>query len=127
MKNLINNTQFTAEQLDTKPAPWAGEYRPHWKLTLNYGGHKSSFDFWNNIYNKTPEKIGSMSMLLNDAIFGLYDIDEFSKEFGYTKISECLRVYRGCRATLRKIKKLYNVNNDDIYKLADALNKLENS
>ena len=127
MKSYIDNTVFESEQVDLKQCPWSGGYRPHWKLTLKYGGRRATFDYWNNIYNVKPEKLEILSMLLSDATAGTYSIDEFQSEFGYKKMSECLRAYKGCQSTLRKIEQLYNINNNQLFNLANTVNELENA
>lgn len=125
-KEIIKAIGFKCRQVDQKECPWSEEYRPHWKLTFSYGGKRVSFDFWNNIYNETPKKIETLEMILSDATSGLMELDEFSRELCLEgKISECLRAWRACQKTAKKIKKWLNCGDDDLYTLANMTRELE--
>lgn len=123
----IKDIGFKVIQADTKPAPWADEYRPHWRLTLTYQGRRSTFDFWNNMENKTPDKLETLDMLISDALSGLMDIDEFAREFGYDKPSEVIRVHKGCRATYDKLTRLLNCGEAELIDLGNLIRETQSS
>ena len=47
--------------------------------------------------------------LLNDksAYDNCTDIDDFANEFGYEKVSECIKAYKGCEETSKGLDKLF--------------------
>ena len=59
--------------------------------------------------------------LVSDADAANMDIDEFSAEFGYKKVSECLRVYRACQANAAKLVTLGIAH----HQICDILNELQ--
>ena len=126
-KKVLANTKVTSRQVDRKEAPWSkGEYRPHWLITLSYESRRVHFDFWNNIYNETPKKYELLSLLIGEACDGAQmTLDDMASEFGYTKPSEALRTYKGLQSASRKIKNLYNVNDDDLIELANLAHEKE--
>jgi len=124
-KEIIKEINFSCKQVDQKDCPWVKEYRPHWKLIFSYEGKRVSFDFWNNLENKPPDKLETLEMILSDACYGLMDIDEFFKELGIEKVSEGLRSYKACQKTAKKIKKWLNCSDDDLYTLANTVREFE--
>lgn len=126
-REIVEAIQFSAEQVDQKPCPWADGYeRPHWKLYLAYDHRRVSFDFWNNAVNREPERWDILSMLLSDATAGLMGIDEFAEEFGYMmKPSVAIRTHKGCQKATMKFKALLKCEDDDLYDFANAVSELE--
>ena len=122
-KKIYEEIKVIAEQVDEKECPWSnGEYRPHWKITLIYRGHKRTFDFWNNTENKKPTKAELLDCLVGDAVLYIEsngDIDEIAKTLGIQSIKEASRVYNGCRKTYKKLSTLLCVSNDTLIEIAN--------
>jgi len=126
-REILAKTKVKAEQVDEKTCPWSGgEYRPHWRVTVWYQGHKRTFDFWNNLENKQPSKELLLDCLLGDALAykDALNIDEFSAEFGYTKITQAITAYEGCYRTYRKLSSLFQVSDEVLYEMANLVREL---
>ena len=125
-REILAETRVRAVQVDEKECPWADDYRPHWRVTVIYKGRKRTFDFWNNLENKQPSKELLLDCLLGDALAykDALNIDEFSAEFGYTKVSEAIRSYNACYMTYRKLSTLFQVPDDVLYEMANIVREL---
>ena len=51
---------------------------------------------------------------------GDMDIDEFSSEFGYEQVSECIRAHKGCQNTSKKLS-LLGIEGAELYTISNAL------
>jgi len=125
-REILVETRVRAVQVDEKDCPWADDYRPHWRVTVIYKGHKRTFDFWNNLQNKQPSKELLLDCLLCDALAyrETQNIDEFSAEFGYTKITEAIRAYNSCYKTYRKLSTLFQVSDEVLWEMANIVREL---
>lgn len=94
--------------------PWDGK---HWKQSFNVNVKVTNLEDGDiNVTNfrfYQPNKILLKNDLLHafwcfvsDAQSATMDIDDFSSEFGYTKISECLKIHRECQRQLEKYQTL---------------------
>jgi len=70
-------------------------------------------------YLKASDKIHAFWCFVSDAQSATLSIDDFSSEFGYEKVSECLKVYNACQRQLVKYQSL-GINGD----ICDLLNWL---
>lgn len=124
-KQTLEAISFTTKQVDKKPCPWDALPRPHWRLHFSLDGRRTSFDFWNNVHNETPEKYEVLDMLLGNATSTIgQDVDEFAEEYGYTKPSEAIRVYKACQSVLRKLARLFQCDEDGLYDCANVVVEL---
>ncbi|MEY8365773.1 hypothetical protein AALA22_09075 [Anaerovoracaceae bacterium 41-7] len=67
---------------------------------LRYDKNKRiSFEYQCNTKYSQPDFDSCFYAYLMDAeaFMSCQDIDEFSREFGFEKVSECLRAYNGCK------------------------------
>lgn len=79
-----------------------------YSVTLYYNGKRCGFTFHDNIRNESDKNDFLYSLLMDaDAYNNTRDIDDFASEFGYEKISECIRAYKACKAQAEKVKRLF--------------------
>ncbi len=63
---------------------------------------------------------GALECFVSDAIAGELDIDEFHSEFGYEKVSESLKVHKGCVKAKAQFEAL-GIDLDELYELDEML------
>jgi hypothetical protein len=90
--------------------PWGDNFvKQHHKVYVKLGNEgvykQIQFDFYCNDVKLDKEKLCmALYYFLSDGI--AYDnsrnIDDFQSEFGYTKVSECLKAYEGCKKAWEK-------------------------
>ena len=80
-----------------------------YEIVMAYMGAQILFYFHDNYMNKADKK-DFLYALINDsqAYSSCRDIDDFASEFGYEKVSECIRAYNGCKEQYEKYNKLFN-------------------
>jgi hypothetical protein len=110
---------------------------PHFKISIkNIAKPPSiaySFDFWESVANKDKmvlsdlDIVYAVKMFFEDALsYADYNnIDDFAREFGYTKISEALNAYNGCKKALHKCEKI-GLTTEDLREIVNTLIDLEN-
>ncbi len=62
----------------------------------------------------------ALECFVSDAIGGDMDIDEFSSEFGYEKVSECLAAHKGCVKAKAQFE-AFGIGTDKLYELGEML------
>lgn len=85
------------------------------------GDEHTEFDFYCNDYElDEPNLREAFYFFLSDGIAydNAIDIDDFQSEFGYTKVSDCMKAYNGCKEALEKWKSLSSI---DIYEITNWL------
>ena len=122
MKANFNGFELTSKNAQAKESAWgAGSYQHH-IITVKYNGKRTSFDFWQSaahpLIDSEERLISAFACFVNDASYGLYDIDEFFHELGYEKASEGIRAWKGCQSAKGKLDRLYD---GDIYELLNSL------
>jgi hypothetical protein len=61
----------------------------------------------------------------NNAVDGeLQSIDNFADEFGYDKVSDALRAYKGCKNAYNDLCKVWNCNADMLFDIADKYSEM---
>lgn len=109
-------------------------------------GDVETFEFWNSLIHMNrkkkvygrevsdvelheDEQREALTCLVDDAIAGSMDIDEFVSEFGYEgeKVSKVLRIYNGCKEEKEKLIALLRCPVDSLYDLVNALTEEENA
>ena len=102
--------------------PWGEKYvKQQHEVEVQVGHLHTSFDYYCNDYDLDEDGlVNAFYCLLSDAVAyaNAEDIDDFQREFGYDKVSECIEAYNGCKDAYEKLQKF----NLDIY---DALNFLQ--
>lgn len=79
-----------------------------YKVKLSYNRKRCEFVFHDNYQNKSDKNDFLYSLLMDaDAYNNTRDLDDFASEFGYEKISECIRAYKACKAQAEKVKRLF--------------------
>ena len=128
VKAVYDGIAFSMVEVDAKEAPWSrGAYRPHWKLRFVYCGKRRSFDFWNNLDNEEISKAEAVHLIVGDALDGYMDLDEFAEELcSGCKVSEALRTWRACKATLRRVRGLLGLGEDDLRDLCNYAINIKN-
>lgn len=107
--------------------PWGGNCgtRDKFRIFVEYNGEKIQFFYYCNEYPLTERGyLDALHCLCSDAIAALNakGIDDFAEEFGYTKVSEVLVAYKGCKAAAKKLNKL----GIDAYDLCNYLQETYN-
>ena len=85
--------------------PWGDYEKHHFVVYVDVDEHHAWFDFYTpNGGLDDDAEIEALYYFLQDGISynNAQDIDDFQSEFGYTKVSECLKVYNGCKAAWEK-------------------------
>ena len=135
MKAIWNEFEVSAVYKGDKAAGWQTEripenYNRHIVTVKNtLTGKLTRFDYWTS--QAQPDMQDAKDALLafmafvDDALAAAehQNIDEFSREFGYEKVSEAYRAWHGCNRALAKVKRI--VGNRDLYELANSLREVD--
>ena len=84
-----------------------------YEIELNYNGNSYITHFTDSVMayrnNEALDFKQVMDCLLLDksAYDSCRDIDDFQNEFGYEKVSECLKAYNGCKETSEGLERLF--------------------
>lgn len=96
--------------------------------TLSYGDGEN--DILHTSYQSVPSIHGEPSLtdvmmsLTSDAMVASdYDIDTFADEFGYTKPSQAIRAYEGCKKSLEWLRDSLGISTEDISVLNQTLDE----
>lgn len=105
-----------------KPANWypSGD---NYKVTVKVDGKRATFDFWDSYHNTVNgievDLRGALSCFAGDALNGnQFDVDEIASEFGYTKPSDAIRVWKGLQKAQKQAKRL-GLTDDELSELAE--------
>ena len=102
--------------------PWGDKYvKQQQKVTVCIGDEHVEFDFYCNDYELGEDELReAFYYFLSDGIAynNAKDIDDFQSEFGYTKVSECMDAYNGCKDAYDKWTGLCDI---DIYEITNWL------
>jgi hypothetical protein len=138
IKILNKEFEIKAKNLGEDKPFWDNSYL-HYKFRITVknleNNKKISFLFWDSTNNYLEGKkeleeedlILCFKCLLEDAISFLDNpnIDEFSKEFGFEKVSEALRAFKGCKKQFEKCLKL-GLTENEVYDLINEIIQKEN-
>jgi len=113
---------------------WRNRYKILVELVVkNQRNPFTGFDFHDSIDNYSNGKqrltdndlIWAFDCFLTDgeAYLSNQDIDEFANMFGYTKVSEALKAYNGCKRSYEKISKTLGISDDELYDLINYLHE----
>ena len=100
--------------------------RTHYLLELYYNANTYVFDYTDSVMAyKNGEDLNYrnvMECLLLDksAYDSCRDIDDFQAEFGYEKVSECLKAYNGCKETSEGLERLFT--EEELEQLQEEIN-----
>ena len=98
--------------------PWGEKYiKQHFEIDVTINGKTAMFDFYCNDYELDDKQLcEAFYFFLSDGIAynNAKDIDDFQSEFGYTKVSECVDAYNGCKDAYDKWTRLCDINIYDI-------------
>lgn len=114
--------KVTAER-GNKPALWNPSGN-HYRVTIRVKRKSHTFDYWGSyadmVKGEPADLRSALSCFALDAMAfdGARDIDDFCKEFGYTKPSEAIRAYNGCKAASKAAARI-GLSWDDLADLAD--------
>ena len=102
--------------------PWGDKYvKQQHNVTVWIGDEHVEFDFYCNDYELGEDGLReAFYFFLSDGIAynNAKDIDDFQSEFGYTKVSECMDAYNGCKDAYDQWTSLCDI---DIYDITDWL------
>lgn len=101
--------------------PWGDKYvKQQHNVTVWIGDEHVEFDFYCNDCELGEDGLReAFYFFLSDGIAydNATDIDDFQSEFGYTKVSECMDAYNGCKGAYDK----WSQFGIDIYKITNWL------
>lgn len=80
---------------------------------IKYNGKSYTFPYQCNRSRK-PELKDVLDCLLLDASCADYTLDEFAEEFGYTKPSVAIKIYKACVRTQNALIRLFGDNYNDL-------------
>ncbi len=117
-----NTIKATAKQGNKAPN-WSpsGE---HYRIRVTVAKKSFSFDFWDSYHNMIEglpcDVRGALCSWASDAFAGMNtrDVDDIAEEFGYTKPSEALRVFKGVKKAERQFDRS-PLNEEDLQELSD--------
>ena len=135
MKATWNEFEVSAVYKGDKASGWKTDQMPEnynrhivtVKNTLT--GKLTRFDYWTS--QAQPDMRDAKDALLafmafvDDALAAEQheDIDKFSREFGYEKVSEAYRAWHGCVRALDKLRRIAGQRN--LYDLANTLREVD--
>lgn len=88
--------------------PWGGYAKEHHRVFVFIDGKRAQFDYYCNKHDMTEDElVNAFYCFVSDAVAyaNAQDIDDFASEFGYTKITECMKAYKGCKSAYDKWQK----------------------
>ena len=95
-----NKITLSSEYAGTA-TPWSENYiKQHHIVKVCVNGTDLQFDYYCNDTSLTDTELANaLYCSLSDAMYyaDATDIDDFAETFGYTKVSECLKAYNGCK------------------------------
>ena len=95
-------------------------------VTVWIGDEHVEFDFYCNDYELGEDGLReAFYFFLSDGIAydNANDIDDFQSEFGYTKVSDCIKAYNGCKDAHDKWASLSDI---DIYDICNWMQEVYN-
>lgn len=99
--------------------PWGEKYaKQHHKVSVWVGDECIEFDYYCNDYELGEDELReAFYFFLSDGIAydNANDIDDFQSEFGYTKVSDCMKAYNGCKDAYDKWTSLCDIDIYDIF------------
>ena len=87
--------------------------RQKYEVELNYNGKTYTAYYIDSVRAyRNGEEINFRNvmecLLMDKSAYDCYpDIDDFQNEFGYEKVSECLKAYNGCKETSEGLERLF--------------------
>ena len=100
-------------------------------VNTKYGSFSTNFYTrmgWNHeptIDNVLSSLVLDATSYANNAVDDeLQSIDNFADEFGYDKVSDALRAYKGCKKTYNDLCKVWNCNMDMLFDIADKYSEM---
>lgn len=121
---LLSGNRITATATaGDKPARWNPSGN-HYRVTIRANGKRATFDFWGSyadmVSGKRADIRGALACFASDV--QLYkqarDIDDFAADLGYTKPSEAVSAYNGCKRAAQQADRL-ELSDEDLSELAD--------
>lgn len=103
-----------------------GDFTPEhtkYACTITASGKDFNTSYQSNpsVYGE-PTLIDVLTSLAGDArLANDYEIDDFADELGFSKPSEAIRAYEGCKKTLEWMRDTLDLNAEDIAQLAETL------
>lgn len=99
--------------------PWGEKWeKNHYRVFVTINGTKVQFEYYCNDVSplKADALINAFYCFLSDGIAydNAKDIDDFQCEFGYTKESDCIKAYNGCKDAYDKWASLCDIDIYDI-------------
>lgn len=101
--------------------PWGGEYvRDQHNIKVTIDDKDISFNYFCNNDLGEDDLIFAFYCFLSDGITYLdyQNMDDFQDAFGYSKVSECLKVYNGCKEAYYKWSEFTDI---DIFEINNWL------
>lgn len=99
--------------------------RQKYEVELNYNGRTYTTSYTDSVMayrnGKGIDFKQVMECLLLDksAYDSCTDIDDFQNQFGYEKVSECLKAYNGCKETSEGLERLFT--EEELEQLEDEI------
>lgn len=101
----ILNTITTTKTLKGKSTMTAGN---HYEITMTRNGKTITFDYHDNIHNKSNKKDFVFALLSDATAYeSTRNAFDFMAEFGYTDPQQAKEVYNACRVQRNKLYKLF--------------------
>ena len=125
MENKIFD-KITFEVLDNDIVNEGYGNRQKYEVELNYNGRTYTTHYTDSVMayrnGKDIDFKRVMECLLLDksAYDNCRDIDDFQAEFGYEKVSECLKAYNGCKETSEGLDRLFT--EEELEQLQEEIN-----
>lgn len=117
-------------RLGTKRAKWDRKNTNNHRITVEYEGNKTTFDFWCSLAQPTfqneDELIHALSCFASDACSGEMSFKEFCNEFGYEETEEndfgrivpnekARNIHRACENARETFEYTLQIDNNDLY------------
>ena len=97
-----------------------------YEVELNYNGrtyttyYTDSVMAYRNGEGIDFKRVMECLLLDKSAYDSCRDIDDFQAEFGYEKVSECLKAYNGCKETSEALDRIFT--EEELEQLQEAIN-----
>jgi len=134
----VSSKTFTvsAKFKGDKPAQWSMKgLEQNWnnhRVTVACEKRATTFDFWASIAHPMIESesdlFGAFECFVMDAMSGESDFEGFCSESGYdTDSRKAAKIHKACRKANANLRRVFNIEGDELYDFCNAVNEGENA
>lgn len=112
-KNILLKADVKVDTAKTFLIPGQYGSAQQYRIVLSNPNTYYAFNFTDSIFNTTNNKPLSLDDVIYCILSDMHcyedsiDINDFAAQFGFEKISKCLKAYNGCKEASEKLHQLF--------------------